>query len=220
MAGIDYWDEETVYCGRSIPVAQLLIDGWARGEVDVIAALDRYAYESGDRFIGETLLHLRRIYKKPMYRGAPSSSANLPGTSNSVDAVVKCFRSKSSSIQKEILKNSIHVLQGEYDIHGNALFANKQDWIGVYLLVTSRLKMRVTQKDFPTYAEQITPDDFPVDMKIGSSTISNISHMGLPDIPYYMWSDSQKARNPQTARMSLICSRLWTIIEQYIYEIS
>lgn len=220
MAGIDYWDEEVVYCGHSIPVAKLLIDGWARGENDVIAALDRYAYESGDRFISETLLHLRRVYKKPMYRGAPSSSANLPGTFDSAEAVLKRFRSKSPSTQKEILRKGIHQLQGEYDIQGNTLFANKQDWIGVYLLVTSRLKVRVTQKDFPDYAEQITPDDFPVDLRIGSSTISNISHLGLPNIPYYMWSDSHKARNPMAARMSMICSRLWSIIEQLVYEIS
>ena len=151
MAGVDYWDEEAVYCGRSIPVAQLLIDGWARGEDDVIAALDRYVYESGDRFIGETLLHLRRVYKKPMYRGAPSSSANLPGASNMDDAALKLFRSKSPSIQKTILKKAVDRLQGECDIQGNALFANKQDWIGVYLLVTARLKVRLPQKDFPAY---------------------------------------------------------------------
>lgn len=220
MAGIDYWDEEAVYCGRSIPVAQLLIDGWARGEDDVIAALDRYVYESGDRFIGETLLHLRRVYKKPMYRGAPSSSANLPGVSNMDDAALKLFRSKSPSIQKTILKKAVDRLQGECDIQGNALFANKQDWIGVYLLVTARLKVRLTQKDFPAYATQITPDGFPSDLKIGSSTISNISHMGLPELPYYMWTDSQKNRNPMAARMSMICSRLWSIIEQLIYDIS
>jgi hypothetical protein len=220
MAGIDYWDEEAVCCGHNVPVAQLLIDGWAKGEDEVISALDRYTYESGDRFIGETLLHLRRIHKKPMYRGAPSSSANLPETSNMEGVTLKHFRKKSPNAQKALLKKAVKRLQGEYDNNGNALFANKQDWIGVYLLVKSQLKMHFTQKDFPDYAKQITPDDFPDDLKIGSSTISNISHLGLPDTPYYMWSDNQKERNPMAARMGMICSRLWLIIGKLVYDIS
>ena len=155
MAGIDYWDEEAVCCGHNVPVAQLLIDGWAKGEDEVISALDRYTYESGDRFIGETLLHLRRIHKKPMYRGAPSSSANLPETSNMEGVTLKHFRKKSPNAQKALLKKAVKRLQGEYDNNGNALFANKQDWIGVYLLVKSQLKMHFTQKDFPDYAKKL-----------------------------------------------------------------
>lgn len=220
MAGIDYWEEEASLKGLAMPVAQLLIDGWATGDDAVIAALDRYAYESCDRFINETLLHLRRVYKKQVFRGSPTSDNNRPGGSSSDESVLQDFRRKSPAAQNEILMKSIGMLLYETDMYGNSLFEKKQDWIAIYLVVKSRLKIRVTQKNFEPFAIKITPADFPEDLTISSSTISNISHWGLPDTPYYMWTERHLSQNPNAARMSVICDRFWSLIKQNTYEIS
>ena len=220
MAGTDYWEEEVFHDGMNKPVAQLLIDGWATGSDAAIAALDQYAYEHGDRFISETLLHLRRVYKKRVFRGEPASASNLAVGNASPETIQRDFLRKSRSHQQAILKSCLSQLLSEHDLKGQPLFANKQDWIAVYLVVTSRLRIRMTQKSFPDFAATITPEDFPDALIIGKTTISNISHLGLPDIPYYMWTEQQTKRYPVAARMSMLCARLWSPIEQKTYEIS
>ena len=220
MAGIDYWEEEASLKGLAMPVAQLLIDGWATGDDAVIAALDRYAYESCDRFINETLLHLRRVYKKQVFRGSPASDNNRPGGGSSDESVLQDFQRKSPAARNEILMKSIGMLLNQTDMNGNSLFENKQDWIAIYLVVRSRLRIRVTQKDFEPFANKITPADFPENLTISSSTISNISHWGLPDTPYYMWTERHLSKNPYAARVSMICDRFWRLIMQNTYDIS
>ena len=220
MAGIDYWKEVASFKGVATPVAQLLKEGWATGDDAIIAALDRYAYENADQFINDTLLHLRRIYKKPLFRGSPASDHNLPGGSSSDDTALKDFFRKTSDAQNKILKKSVDMMLMENDMQGNPLFTKKQDWIGIYLVVKAHIEKRITQKDFYPYALKITPDDFPENLRISSGTISNISHFGLPDLPYFMWMEKQLSQNHDAARINTLCERFWRLVMQNTYDIS
>ena len=56
MTSKDYWEEEVLFYGKSTPVAQLLIEGWAKGDVAVMSALDNYVYATGDDFINTSLM--------------------------------------------------------------------------------------------------------------------------------------------------------------------
>ena len=220
MAGIDYWKEEVSFKGLATPVAQLLKEGWATGDDAIIAALDRYAYDNADSFINNTLLHLRRIYKKHLFIGSPASEHNLPGGSRSDESAVKNFSKKTPIAQNEILKKCVGMMLMEKDMQGNPLFANKQDWIVIFLVVKSRLQKRITQKEFESFAVKITPEDFPESLRISSSTISNISHWGLPDTPYYMWTEYSLNKNTNAAKVFMACERFWSLIMQNSYDIS
>ena len=128
------------------------------------------------------------------------------------------FRRMSQNQKIDLLKKSIEKLISETDRAKEPLFGNKQDWIAIYLVVRVRLQIRYTQKMFPEYAKSITPNNLSDDLKIGDSTITNISHLGLPDSPYYEWTELQMKKNPYAARMYMVCTRFWDIIMAYIYE--
>lgn len=218
MTAKDYWEEEVLFYGKSTPVALLLIEGWAKGDTTVMSALDNYVYATGDDFINTSLMHMRRIYKKPTFRGAPSSSSNLHGYSKTDEDVLIKFKSMSVDQKKSMLTKSIEKLLSETDRAKDPLFGNKQDWIAIYLVVRVRLQIRYTQKMFPEYARSISPQNLPEDLKIGESTIANISHMGLPETPYFEWTEQQMKKNPYAARMYMVCTRFWDIILSIIYE--
>ena len=139
MTSKDYWEEEVLFYGKSTPVAQLLIEGWAKGDVAVMSALDNYVYATGDDFINTSLMHMRRIYKKPVFRGAPSSKCNIPENGMSDERALILFRRMSQNQKIDLLKKSIEKLISETDRAKEPLFGNKQDWIAIYLVVRVRL---------------------------------------------------------------------------------
>lgn len=110
------------------------------------------------------------------------------------------------------------LLEKMRDNQGRPLFSQKQCWISVYLVLCQRLHLTFTQKDFYDYALQITPEGFQDKIRIGKSTMGNLSNYELPSQPYYEWSGMQLKGDGIIVRFHTICERFWEIIRQLLYE--
>ena len=136
---------------------------------------------------------------------------NLPPLS--VDECVRrWFLKLSNEEQQEVLKQAVGKLLEATDSAGRKkLFSNKQHWMAVYMVVRDRLNVTVKHKEFHTYADKITPDACPPNLRISSSTMTNFSKT-VPDGPYY-----KIKQNP----FHELCVMLWTIIKSiYFAQVS
>lgn len=103
--------------------------------------------------------------------------------------------------------------------NNNAIqFEARQDWIGVYRFLKDMRIKQLTQDEFKNLADSITPDNMPVNKRISTSTMSNSSKLGLPDTPYYKWTNRQLDRNKHIKHLYELCTALWDILCLLIYE--
>lgn len=99
---------------------------------------------------------------------------NLPQVS--VDENIKLqFKNLDEDRQCEILKSAMEELLNVELEGGKKLFSQKQHWIGVYMVLYYRLSIALQKKTFHIYAEKITPDTCPKELRITSSTMTNFS---------------------------------------------
>ena len=99
---------------------------------------------------------------------------NLPQIS--VDENIKLqFKNLDEDKQCEILKLAMEELLNFKVEGGKKLFSNKQHWMGIYLVLFYRLSIDLQKNTFHIYADKITPDTCPTNLKITSSTMTNFS---------------------------------------------
>lgn len=94
--------------------------------------------------------------------------------------------------------------------HHKELFKSKTYWTGIYLVVRDRFDSKIRKSDFPDLVRKITPSDWPHNLLISDTTLSNFSH-------YLDYCDRGEAyydmkNNPWED----LCMTFWDIVE---YEI-
>ena len=182
-----------------------------------IIALDRYACQNRDHFIWENVLTIRNYYEKPIHPETPTSGNNLPKANTEDGKVIEAFRKLSDEKQKALLKRCLTMLLEKQYEQGALQFEAKQDWTGVHRFLNDRHLKLLTKEEFKALADSITPDNMPPKKKIGESTLSNSSRLGLPDAPYYVWTEKQRNHNKHTKHIYELCTALWALLCQMIY---
>lgn len=218
MSGANYSEENVMLGGKSLPVCELLAMAWHTGEEKYIVALEQYADEKGDEYTIMSAMHIRRAYHKPRSYAYPSATNDNPRVSEIDEETRQKFETLNPDKQKELLRKGMALLAKERNSQGKLLFSQKQYWISVYLVLSQRLHLNFTQKKFYDYALEITPVDFLENIRIGSSTMGNLSNYELPSSPYYEWTEIQLKGDGLIARFHAVCERFWEIIKQLLYE--
>lgn len=201
--------------GMNWPLRSMLqsLDSKELGETEWwrrMAVLQNAAARAGD---GELLGALDK--KKKARWGsifdAPEviSPNNLPPLSIE-ECIKRWFQKLSKERQEDILKQVMCTLLETTNSDGTKkLFAKKQDWMAVYMVIRDRLGMIFKLNDFHTFAIKITPTTCPAKLKITSSTMTNFSKT-VSDGPYYRITPAQ---NP----FHSLCMTLWNIIKNLYF---
>ena len=128
---------------------------------------------------------------------------NLPQVS--VDENIKLqFKNLDEDKQCEILKLAMEELLNFKVEGGKKLFSNKQHWMGIYLVLFYRLSIDLQKNTFHIYADKITPDTCPTNLKITSSTMTNFSKT----------INSEDGNNP----FRDTSNKFWAIIKNLFYK--
>ena len=138
------------------------------------------------------------MQKRGMFRSPdlPASEGNLPDDPSLEKEAKRYFKGLSEGNQLKLLREAMKQLRD------SNVFNKKQHWIGVFLVLRDRLSGDSKQSHFTEYAKKFTPDDFPEDLKIGS-TMTNASKTVFMDKLYY-----EMENNPYEA----VCDTFWDII--------
>ena len=201
--------------GFSWPVWSMLrsLDGKELGDAEWwrrMAVLQNAAARTGD---GNLLAVLDNARKNRFNVGfeAPEvvSTNNLPPLS-AEECVKRWFQQLDEDNKLNILKVAMTKMLEATDDEGKKLFAKKQHWMAVYMVIRDRLGMNIPQKKFSTYAEKITPVECPARLRISATTMTNFSKT-VPDGMYFKLKTNQNPFYPQ-------CSFLWTCIKGLYYS--
>jgi hypothetical protein len=112
------------------------------------------------------------------------------------------YKKLTKENKKKVLRTALVALR----LENERLFKNKSCWIGIYFVVKDRLDSTLSKEYFTDYAGTITPDDWPGDLKIGSTPFSNLSRkVDNKDrvLPYY-----EMTNNPWED----LCEKYWTLV--------
>lgn len=119
---------------------------------------------------------------RKLYNFAPLPTANRPSSSSKYDpdfSTMAPSEVRARNVYKKLTKeNRIKVLRAALSalrVENVGLFRNKLCWIGVYFVVRDRLDGKINQTDFYDFAVSFTPDDWPDELRIGSTTLSNLA---------------------------------------------
>ena len=110
---------------------------------------------------------------------------------------------KMTDVEKfEVLRESFGALLSDFH-----LFIYNRHWLGIYMVVRDRLLADLSQVDFIDMANDISPEDFPGDLRMTFSTKKNfgreIDEDDRGEVYYKM------KHNPQR----LLCDTFWDIVK-------
>ena len=133
-------------------------------------------------------------------------STNNATRSNNNDYARKLYTKMGKGDRKKVMKAALFALNE----CNSELFTQKNDWIGVYLVVRDRVNGNLSMADFYINTDEITKDWWPEHLVIGSRTMSNFSRcVDYEDRqePYY-----DMERNPWKE----LCEAFWDILKKQI----
>ena len=114
----------------------------------------------------------------------------------------KVFLKMTDEEKLEVLRESFSTLLSDFH-----LFIYNRHWLGIYMVVRDRLLADLSQVDFIDMANDISPEDFPGDLRMTFSTKKNfgreIDEDDRGEVYYKM------KHNPQR----LLCDTFWDILK-------
>lgn len=111
------------------------------------------------------------------------------------------YASMNGTKRKGILRECMQRLRVERP----DLFLQKIHWMGVYLVFRDRLEDNLSQTDFFSFAQEITPDDWPEELKISKTTFNNFGKYVKFEDRYQAYYDMKD--NPWKE----LCDTFWNI---------
>lgn len=131
---------------------------------------------------------------------------STPCNETRADLARKKFKDLSADKKEWLLKEGMKGLQ----VGHRNLFKSKVDWNGIFLVVRDRLDANIRKSDFPNMARKMSPEDWPADLMIADSTMTNFAH-------YVDISDRQEAYyDMQNNPWKDLCYTFWDILETLI----
>ena len=101
----------------------------------------------------------------------PASSVDFSPMAPSEVRARNVYKKLAKEDRTKVLRAALSALR----VENVGLFRNKLCWIGVYFVVRDRLDGKINQTDFYDFAVSFTPDDWPDELRIGSTTFSNLA---------------------------------------------
>jgi len=204
-------------------------DGFYIKEEDIIKAAKRVGdFAMAEHYMNSLLFHalkygktyllkevndIRKNYNTFLFdlpEESPASNNNMPGYWNQNTKMTEEVRKRYQALGKDELVNLLKCCLTLLMAYSKDIFKKKADWIGIFMVIRDRLDGHLTQKVFFDLVQQITPEDWPSDCRISSSTMSNYGRY-VPykhrDLCYYEMED-----NPWRA----LCDAFWNIVQQQI----
>lgn len=161
------------------------------------------------QYLAEKANEIRKFYNLQPYTSPykePTSNNNMPQLvqmKKSTDDIAREKYKKMNVNQRiEVVKRSLSLLS----LNDHNLFSNKSCWIGIYLVIKSRLITKMNQQEFTSFAEMCAPSEWGKKLKIGKTTMSNMGrYISYDDRKedYYDMED-----NP----FEDLCEKFWSIL--------
>lgn len=165
-----------------------------------------YAAQNKRQDISKEVDEIRNIYNfAPLPAAASTSGKYDPDFSTMTRPNVRArnvYKKLKNESKKQLLRSALVALRTE----NKRLFKNKSCWIGIYFVVRDRLDSKISQTDFYNFAVSITPVDWPDHLKIGSSTLSNLTRKVKYEDRNEAYYDM--ANNPWEE----LCEKYWTLV--------
>lgn len=127
-------------------------------------------------------------------------------TNCSADMARQKYSNMSSDQRKAVLTEALHIILKQHIV----LFKTRLYWNGIYLVVKDRVDGKIKKSVFADLAEAITPQDWPLTLKIGKTTLNNYAH-------YVDYMDQGEAYyDMENNPWKDLCDTFWEILEQQI----
>ena len=108
--------------------------------------------------------------------------------------------------RRDVLKRSMSFLQENYH-----LFVYTRHWLSIFMVIRDRLVGEsLKQTGFFNFANEITPEDWPVRLRIGENTSKNFGREIYADDRGEAYYDMKQ--NPQKE----LCDTFWGIVKSMI----
>jgi len=170
----------------------LLFDAVVKGRRDVVHEVNKIREHYGAIPIplgNEDLKNDRELRGKPRVSLADEQAR-------------KVFLKMTDEEKLEVLRDSFSTLLSDFH-----LFIYNRHWLGIYMVVRDRLLADLSQVDFIDMANDISPEDFPLELRMTTSTRKNfmreIDADERGEVYYKM------KHNPQR----LLCDTFWDIVK-------
>lgn len=158
--------------------------------------------------ISDEVDEIRKLYNfapLPMAK-RPASSGKYEPDFNTMEPLEVRARNAYKKLTKEdrrkVLRSALVALRAE----NMGLFRNKSCWIGIYFVVRDRLDNTIRQKDFHDFADKMTPNDWPDDLRAGLNPLKNLTRKVNYEDRNEAYYDM--ANNPWDE----LCEKYWTLV--------
>lgn len=170
-----------------------------------MASILYHAARTNQPQLAEVCNEIRAHYKLGAFAAVvPASVQNLPSGTMPADVARRRWRGMTDEARRDVLRGALSELR----LRWARLFEYKECWIGIFLVVHDRLDGRVTKKDFHTFAESVTPDDWPERLRIGVRTMSNFGRSIVAELREEAYFDMGEG-NP----FQELCELFWQLVE-------
>ncbi len=167
-----------------------------------------YAARTEQPELAEVCNAIRAHYNLSAFSASPPASVqNLPAGTTAADVARRRYRALPVDGRRDVLRVSLAELQ----TRRGDLFTSKECWIGVYLVVHDRLDDKLRKKAFYDLAVAATPEEWPEQLAIGPSTMSNYARHIPGEVrleAYYDMGDS--------CPWQLLCECFWEILQKVL----
>ena len=132
---------------------------------------------------------------------------NLPPFRSQDEEAIDRFNKLTEQARLDLLRDAMKKLLEAKNVRGVKIFCQKQQWMGIYLVLRDRLGVRLSQKEFTDFAIKITPYECPDKVKISENTMTNFSKKIIENKVYY-----EMKHNP----FSDVCDAFWNLVKMLI----
>ena len=213
MAAKRFTERHMFYNGRSWPVTDIIALADGAHSLDealhYTTALQNNAFQFYDKELISIVSAIHKKWKVDT-NGLPAAPRQLPSTSSPIFSpegqASTQFNRLNDEAQKAILSKALTELLQTGGVDGDT-FTQKNHWMAIFIVLRDRLQQRLKQNAFADYAQNITPECWPDDIRIGKNTMTNFHNYITEDVAYYAMK-----HNP----FNSLCSRFWDILMRYL----
>ena len=160
---------------------------------------------NGNREAIKEINAIRKVYHLDAIPYTEEDNCDSP-KDDTDDQARKVYQKMPLEERNDLMRVSLQQLR----LFHQDLFSTQNHWCGIFLVERDRLDASIKKKDYADWVRKITPSDWPKDLTIGDSTMSNFSH-------YIFRSDKDKAyysmkKNPWEE----LCNTFWEIVKEKI----
>ena len=170
-------------------------------------ALLAHGVINGKREVIDMVNEVREFYGVPKIPVGNQESTFTRSRAESLDDKARMlFKKMPIDKRREILKEALRRLRTQFHLFKYAIH-----WLSVFMVIRDRLEGEtLNQTNFYNYAQDITPDEMPLKMRLKTDTSKNFGKILTDEDRAEAYYDMR--HNPQQE----LCDTLWDIVKQMI----